>query len=89
MYLVKPTLCVSLIGIKYEQADAMCILNWNIMTSNPHYCESHRYLVLGGNALVSPFYTRDLHVLINRCRLTGTFPTYVDMAGTSSLSSIR
>ena len=43
------------------------------MTSNSLYCESRWYLGLGRNALVSPFYTRDLQVATNRCRLTGSF----------------
>ena len=57
------------------------------MNSNSHYCESRWYLGLGRNVLVSPFYNWALHVVINRCRLTGTgFPPYLDMAGTPSLA---
>ena len=74
LYSVKTTSCVTWIGLKYEQVSVMCILNWDIMTSESHYCESRWYIGLGGNNLVSPFYTRSLHVVINRCRLTGPFP---------------
>ena len=71
----------------YEQADVMCILNQDIMTSDSHYCESRWYIRLGGNTLVSPFYTRDLHDVINRCKLTGPgFPPYINMVGTPSLA---
>ena len=57
------------------------------MTSESHYCESHWYLGLGGNTLVSPFYTRALHIGISRCNLNGTgFPPYMDMAGSPSQS---
>ena len=73
--------------LKYEQSGVMCILNQDIINSNSHYFESRWYIGLGGNALVSPFYTSDLHVGINRCKLTGPgFLPYMDMAGTSSLS---
>ena len=58
----------------YNQANVMCILNQDIMTSNSLYCESRWYLGLVKNALVSPFYTRAFHVVINRCSLTGYFP---------------
>ena len=58
------------------------------MTINSHYCESRWYLVLGGDALVSPLYNRDLRVLINRCKLTGpSFLTYMDIAETPSLEN--
>ena len=71
----------------YEQAYSMCILNWDIMTINSHYCESRWYLVLGGNALVSPLYNRDLRILINRCKLTGpSFPPFAGLTGTPSLA---
>ena len=67
----------------YEQADVVYILNRDIMTSDLYYCESRWYIVLGGNALVSPFNSRDLHDVINRCKLTGPgFLPYVVMAGT-------
>ena len=67
----------------------MCVLIQDIITSNSHYFESRWYIGLGGNALVSPFYTRALQVLINRCRLTGPgLPPYVDMEGTPSLATI-
>ena len=80
-------LCVSWIGLVFDQSDVICILNSDVMTINSHYCESRWYLVLGGDALVSPLYNRALHVLINRCKLTGpSFPTYMDMAGTLILS---
>ena len=60
------------------------------MTSDSHYCESHWYLGLGGNALASPFYTEALHVVINSCRLSGPgLPPYVDMAGTPSLAPCK
>ena len=49
----------------------MYILNRDIITSDSHYCDSRWYLVFGGNALVSPFYTIDLQILINRCKLIG------------------
>ena len=51
----------------------MSNLNQDIMTSNSQYLDSRVYLGFGWNALVSPFYTRALHVVINRCRLTGSF----------------
>ena len=39
------------------------------------------------NALVSPFYTSALQVIINRCKLTGPgLPTFMDIAVTPSLS---
>ena len=73
-------------GLKYEQEYVMCILNRDISTSDSHYCESHWYTGLGVNAFISPLYTRVLQVVINRCRLTGPFLPYVDMAGTTSLA---
>ena len=43
------------------------------MISDSLYCESRWYIGLGGNVLVSLFYTRYLQVVINSCRLTGSF----------------
>ena len=71
----------------FDQSNVMFILNQDIMTSNSHYCESSWYLGLVNNTLVSPFYTRYLHVVINRCNLTGPgFPSYMDMSGIPILS---
>ena len=57
------------------------------MTSVSQYCESRWYLGLDGKYLVSPFYTRDLHVGINRCNSTGPgFFPFMDMAVTPSLA---
>ena len=57
------------------------------MTGDSHCFELRWYLRLGGNALISPFYNRDLHVVINRCRLTRPgFPPYVDIVGTPILA---
>ena len=71
----------------FTQADVICVLNRDIMTSDSHYCESLWYLGIGRNILVSPFYTRYLHVVINRRELTGPgFPLYMDMVGIPSLS---
>ena len=74
LYSVEPTSCVSWVGIKYKQAVAVSNLNQDIMTSDSQYLDSRGYLGFGWNALVSPFYTRALHVVIDRCRLTGDFP---------------
>ena len=65
----------------------MCITNQDIITSDSHYCDSIWYIGIGGNDSVSPFYTRDFHVGINMCRLTGPgFPPYVYIVGTQSLA---
>ena len=74
LYSVNTTSCVTWIGLKYKQPGVMCILNWDITINESNYCESRWYIGLDGNTLVSPFYTRDLHVVINMCRLIGTFP---------------
>ena len=66
----------------------MCILNWDIMTSNSHYCESRWYLGLGRNDLDSLFYTRDLHIIINMGRLTGPFPAICGYVGNPKSSKI-
>ena len=89
LYSSKPVSYVSQIGLMYNQNDAMCILNWDIMTINSHYCESHWYIGLGRNTIVLPFYTRYLHVVINRCKLTGPgFLPYVDMLVTPILATV-
>ena len=81
LYSVKTTSCVTQIVLKYKQPGVMCILNWDIMTNESHYCESRWYIGLDGNTLVSPFYTRSLHVVINMWRLTGTFPAICGYGG--------
>ena len=74
----------------YKQADVIRTLNRDIMTSNSQYCESNWYIGLGGNDLVSSFYTWALNVVINWCKLTDIgFLSYVDMAITPSLEITR
>ena len=66
----------------------MCIVNWYIMTRKSLYCEPRWYLGLGRNALVSPFNTCNLHVVINMCRLTGYFPAICGYGGNPKSSKV-
>ena len=78
--------CAAPENILLEQTNVMWILNRDIITSNSYYCESRWYLGLDGNALVSPFYTRDLNIGINRCKWTGPgFLPFMDISGTPIL----